>query len=471
MKPILTTAALLMLAATCHAQIQVVTSVVNTGLYNVFEMSIDPADGGIYVDGYPSGSTQLSVQKVSGASLVSLYATMPGTSGGNLPYTNGFTIHGNNLWWNNANSGPGSATELSQTPKTGGAITRNSPFDDLDVLASDGTTLFTAHYAGSLFTVNGVGALTGLGSRRGTSHLTMAAEAGILYVADDSGIYRRNTNGSFTDMVSASSRYLTNGGRMAVGGGYLYVLDRNVHNGYWKLDKVTGAGNFIADPSFTYLNSIGYQGGTIYVSDAGEAPGQTNLTGHIWKSETGYTLSATAAYGTLSGTGIYASGAQASLGVTASPGYVFTSWSGDATGSSNPVSILMNANKTVTAGFTQDTADLDGDGLTNYQESVVYGSNPAVADTDGDGFADGYEVTRGFSPTSNTSSPESKMVIYTAVEIEFGAGIGRTYRIESSLDLQNWTPMETGIVGNGGQVSRLYSVRAFPHRYYRSVRE
>lgn len=42
--------------------------------------------------------------------------------------------------------------------------------------------------------------------------------------------------------------------------------------------------------------------------------------------------------------------------VTATPatGYTFTSWNGDATGSTNPLSVLMNANKNITANFTVD---------------------------------------------------------------------------------------------------------------------
>ncbi|MFN8178070.1 MAG: T9SS type A sorting domain-containing protein [bacterium] len=36
----------------------------------------------------------------------------------------------------------------------------------------------------------------------------------------------------------------------------------------------------------------------------------------------------------------------------ASPGFVFTGWSGDATGTDNPLTIVMNANKTITATFT-----------------------------------------------------------------------------------------------------------------------
>lgn len=134
-------------SAAMYAQSPVVTSVVNTGTFNNDEMSIDPANGDIYLTGKPAGSPYIAVSRVTGSSLTTLYATLPGTTGGDLQYTNGFAVFGANLWWNNANAGPGFATEISRAPKAGGGpITRGSPTDDLDSLSSDGTTLYTAHY-------------------------------------------------------------------------------------------------------------------------------------------------------------------------------------------------------------------------------------------------------------------------------------------------------------------------------------
>ena len=63
------------------------------------------------------------------------------------------------------------------------------------------------------------------------------------------------------------------------------------------------------------------------------------------------------------------------------------------------------------------------------------------------------------------------MVAYTAVEIRFGAGVGTTYRIESSFHLQTWTLVEAGIPGTGTEVTRFYTTQAIPKRYFRAVRE
>jgi uncharacterized repeat protein (TIGR02543 family) len=48
----------------------------------------------------------------------------------------------------------------------------------------------------------------------------------------------------------------------------------------------------------------------------------------------------------------YTSGTSVILTATANSGYVFSSWSGDATGSVNPLTIVMNSNKNITANFT-----------------------------------------------------------------------------------------------------------------------
>jgi uncharacterized repeat protein (TIGR02543 family) len=54
----------------------------------------------------------------------------------------------------------------------------------------------------------------------------------------------------------------------------------------------------------------------------------------------------------------YNSGAVVTLTATPSPGYVFTNWSGDASGTTASVAVTMNSNKTVTANFQPITYSL-----------------------------------------------------------------------------------------------------------------
>ncbi|MEA2736205.1 MAG: hypothetical protein QOE14_2656 [Humisphaera sp.] len=272
--------AVLMLATTDRARAAViVTSVANTGSYTPDEMTVDRANGEIYLLGFPSPSAFASVVKVSGGGVTTLYSTLPGTTGGNLTYSNGFAVDGVNLWWNNANSGPGGNTELSRAPKTGaGPITRTSPANDLDSLSYGGTALYSAHYAGSLYSVTPTGGLTGLGFYRSTSHLTLAGDGGSLYVADDTGAYVRNPGGTFTNIIAAPSTYRTNGSRLAVSDGYLWALDRTNFNGFWQIPIGGGAATFITDPAFTDLRSIGYYNGDVFVADTGGAG-----AGNVWQ--------------------------------------------------------------------------------------------------------------------------------------------------------------------------------------------
>ena len=121
-------------------------------------------------------------------------------------------------------------------------------------------------------------------------------------------------------------------------------------------------------------------------------------------------------------------------------------------------------------GTDPNKADTDGDGLTDGQEVNTYHSNPNVKDTDGDGFEDGFEVSTGFSPTSAASTPDAQSSIRTAAEYRFNAAPGISCRIESSIDLANWTTIETNIIGAGGVITRFYSIEGQPRRFFRSRR-
>lgn len=60
----------------------------------------------------------------------------------------------------------------------------------------------------------------------------------------------------------------------------------------------------------------------------------------------------------------YNHGSTVQLTATPSPGFVFSSWSGDATGSANPLTVTMNSNKSITANFSLIPVAL-GPGIVN----------------------------------------------------------------------------------------------------------
>ncbi|SDG81556.1 ice-binding family protein [Psychroflexus sediminis] len=104
-----------------------------------------------------------------------------------------------------------------------------------------------------------------------------------------------------------------------------------------------------------------------------------------------YLLEVTAVNGSVTTTpdqAIYSDGTEVILEATPATGYEFSSWSGDATGTNNPLTVTMNADKAVTANFTQvNTAEIC--------------ANPAV-DL---GLAGDYAILAksGISTTGNTS--------------------------------------------------------------------
>ncbi len=97
----------------------------------------------------------------------------------------------------------------------------------------------------------------------------------------------------------------------------------------------------------------------------------------------------------------YTIGTNATLTATPANGYVFSGWSGNASGTSNPLTLLMNADKTVGATFSPDSSDSDGDGLTNYQELIDHGTNPNLADSNDDGLQDGLALDLGKNPNED----------------------------------------------------------------------
>lgn len=121
--------------------------------------------------------------------------------------------------------------------------------------------------------------------------------------------------------------------------------------------------------------------------------------------------------------------------------------------------------------------DSDNDGLGdavetnsgNYVSSTNTGTDPSKSDTDGDGFSDGLEIGAGFNPTKMDSTPAGVSSIRTAVEFQFFAAPGVSYRIEGSADLQTWATVEAAVPGAGNRVNRLYSTDGKSLRFFRAV--
>jgi hypothetical protein len=108
--------------------------------------------------------------------------------------------------------------------------------------------------------------------------------------------------------------------------------------------------------------------------------------------------------GSVNEIGIVEENSTVELIATPYPGWIFREWTSDSISTTNPYILKVTSNVTFTATFAQDSADDDGDGLTNYQEQVVYKTNSSNPDTDGDGLNDNIEISLNSSPTHDDST-------------------------------------------------------------------
>ena len=84
-------------------------------------------------------------------------------------------------------------------------------------------------------------------------------------------------------------------------------------------------------------------------------------------------------------------------------GYMFDHWEFTTGPMVNPItedtnSISINGAENIVAYFIPINPDIDGDGITNDDETNIYGTDPNNPDTDGDGIDDGVEIANGTDP-------------------------------------------------------------------------
>jgi len=123
-----------------------------------------------------------------------------------------------------------------------------------------------------------------------------------------------------------------------------------------------------------------------------------------------YTLTISATNGTVTKSpnkSTYAHGETVSLEAVPNTGYTFTGWSGDASGTSNPTTITMNANKSVTAGFAAATYTLTvsatNGAVTKSPNKSTYAHGETVSLTAAPNT--GYTFTGWSGDASGTSNP------------------------------------------------------------------
>jgi len=196
----------------------------------------------------------------------------------------------------------------------------------------------------------------------------------------------------------------------------------------------------------------------------------TNNATLTWLWRTNYWLGmAAGSNGTVNvGDGWQKAGEPVLITATADPHYHFILWAGDADGNVSPLSLLMDAPKTVRADFAANLTTNNGTPewwLAGYYPDTNDYENAAVSDTDGDGCSAWQEWVALTSPTNGRdclriekfSCPSGLVDSYA---LDFISRTNRLYRIDAATNLlaPEWTPVTGDIEGSEG----LYTVTLAP---------
>ncbi len=159
-----------------------------------------------------------------------------------------------------------------------------------------------------------------------------------------------------------------------------------------------------------------------------------------------FSLTTPTVNGVVTGAGYYGAGSTATLTATAAPGYAFTGWTGDASGTSNPLSVLINSDKSIGATFTRQytlTATTPANGtITGLASGGKYftGTTATLTATPNPGFV----FTGWNGDASGNASPLSVLI---TSDKTIGATFTRQYTLTAT------TPVNGTITGlaSGGK--------------------
>ena len=136
-----------------------------------------------------------------------------------------------------------------------------------------------------------------------------------------------------------------------------YALFSDVNGDYNAWTPPVGSYTLLATP-YSGSGGTGTAGAALSINfsviDGGGTPGPFTLSTAVFGS---------GSIARSPNTATYASGSTVSLTAAPAAGFTFAGWSGDATGTANPLSVTMNANKSIMATFT---ATAGGQQVTSY---------------------------------------------------------------------------------------------------------
>jgi len=315
-----------------------------------------------------TGRIKTSVKDLMNNSLqtdyVWTFTTIPFVVSASLPVAGGTT----------SGMGPfnqGSLVTLTATPNAGysflnwtenGTIVSTSSSYQLTMAGNKSLVAnFTLNLVVTLSSNPSVGGTTtGSGSFTPGSSVTLTASpnTGYTFVNWTEGTNIVSTDAIYTSPLNASRTLVAN---FTLTAGITFTLNAIANNGTVVKNPVLASYITGATVQLTATPNSGY----VFSSWSGDATGSVNpisvtmnanknITANFVPESNGFALNVIANNGSVlknPNLATYTSGASVQLTATPNIGYVFSSWSGDATGSVNPISVTMNANKNITANF------------------------------------------------------------------------------------------------------------------------
>jgi uncharacterized repeat protein (TIGR02543 family) len=264
-----------------------------------------------------------------------------------------------------------SAVTLTATPNAGysflnwtenGTIVSTSPSYQLTMAGNKALVAnFTLNFVVTLSSnPSAAGTTTGAGSFAPGSSVTLTAtpNVGYTFMNWTDGTTIVSTDAIYTSPLNASRTLVAN---FATSGFSLNVI---AVNGIAVKNPVLVSYNTGAIVQLTATPSTGYT----FTGWSGDATGSLNplsitmnanknITANFALTVSGFTLNVVANNGSVLKNPdmiSYSNGASVQLTATPNTGYIFSSWSGDATGSVSLLTVNMNANKNITANFVLD---------------------------------------------------------------------------------------------------------------------
>jgi uncharacterized repeat protein (TIGR02543 family) len=205
------------------------------------------------------------------------------------------------------------------------------------------------------------GTTTGFGSYNSGTSVTVAAmpATGYTFVNWSVGGVSVSTSPSYSFLVTANTTLVANFAVIPALKFAVTLSSNPIAGG-----TTTGSGSYTSGTSVTVTastnpgyNFVNWTENNVVVSTSPSyifpLTANRNLVANF--AVITYTLTATAVNGTVAANPnqtTYNSGSTVQLTATANAGYTFTGWTGDATGTSNPLTVTMNSNKNITANFT-----------------------------------------------------------------------------------------------------------------------